>query len=107
MDNIKIKAIWEDLVINDWGQNSITEYEDFDRLIYEVSNQVGLKFDVCWAGNEEQYLIASYYSEKLRLNIELDLDCFEQLESADDLLEFCERFNNYAEKVENSITINK
>jgi hypothetical protein len=79
--------------------------EDFDRLFYEVSNEIDTGFDVCWSGYDEQYLFTSYYSNKLGLNIELDLDCFEQLDSADDLYEFIKRQNDWARKVEASITV--
>lgn len=108
MTKQEIKKVWDEIVVDEWKQDKITEVEDFERLIYETSNTLGLKFDVCWGGSpDEPYLLTSYWSKKLELNIELDLDCFEVLENYEDLFDFCKRMNDWAEKVEASITIKK
>jgi hypothetical protein len=107
MTKEKIKELWNKIVVKDWKQTQITDMEDFDRLLYEVSNEIDTGFDVCWAGYDEQYLFTSYYSNKLGLNIELDLDCFERLDNADDLYEFIKRQNDWAREVETSITVKK
>jgi hypothetical protein len=94
-----IKSIWKA-----YSKQKPFEFEDYLSIMNCLSNNGLVEFDTLEAGGDcDSYIYTSYYSKKLGLNIELDVDSFTQIESEKELRDIINGYHKQIKEVEAKI----
>jgi hypothetical protein len=95
----KIKELYEE-----YKKNNDGTLDDYDMLMNSIAQEGVLEFDTVMAGNDgDAYLYTSYYSPKLKLNIELDIDSYQEFDTFEDLLDMINAYHKQIKEVEAKI----
>ena len=97
-----VEKIKEILKANDYDFPIGSKYGDLGdicTLWYTLEQGLNLDFTVNVAGNDEQYLEAVYWSDKLGASIILDSGIMEEYETLEELAEELDRLNNRIEEI--------